>query len=144
MSSSSRFSLIKPTLQTEFHIDFEWLRQHDQNWRVHLQSCLCDEHQQAFGNLDSDKEIDWIDPETAQIHKVDALQHILMTHCAKQDDFITNYTTLVDAVFRIFLSNGNAPTNPEKLGEITGRSPQTILKTLTGVNVYKGIRPVQK
>ena len=103
-----------------------------------------EEHQQAFGNLDSDKDIDWIDPETAQIHKVDALQHILMTHCAKQDDFITNYTTLVDAVFRIFLSNGNAPTNPEKLGEITGRSPQTILKTLTGVNVYKGIRPVQK
>ena len=144
MSSSSRFSLIKPTLQTEFHIDFEWLRQHDQNWRVHLQSCLCEEHQRTFGELDSEKQIDWIDPETAQIHKVDALQHILMTHCAKQEDFITNYTTLVDAVFRIFLANGNAPTTPEKLGEITNRPPQTILRTLSGITVYKGIRPVQK
>jgi len=29
-----RFSLVKPTLQTRFHIDFNWWSQNDRNWRV--------------------------------------------------------------------------------------------------------------
>ena len=49
---------------------------------------------------------------------------------------------LVDSVFRILLSNGNRPTTPEELGEILNRPASTILRTLSGVRVYKGIRPV--
>jgi len=138
-----RFSLIKPTLQTPFHIDFDWWRQNDTSWRIHLRSCLCEEHQKAYADVNSHEEIDWVDPETAEVHSVDGLQNVLMTHCARQPDFITSYTTLVDSVFRIFLSNGNSPLTPVELGELTGRSPQMILNTLAGTKVYKGIRPLQ-
>jgi hypothetical protein len=136
-----RMSLVKPTLQTRYHIDFDWWRQHDRDWRVYLRNFLCPEHQQAFGDLDVSEQIDWVDPETAEVQLVDGLQNILITHCAKQRSFITQHTTLVDSVFRIFLSNGNMPLTPEELAEELGRDPLVILKTLSGLRVYKGLRP---
>ena len=82
-----------------------------------------------------------MNPETAEVVTVDGLQHVLMTHCAKKEDFLTDHTTMVNSVFRIFISNGNAPLTIEELSSITGKPAQTILKTLAGTQVYKGIRP---
>ena len=142
MSEMRRHSLIKPTLQTPFHVDYDWWKLHDTNWKIHLQSCLCDEHKESFDNFDTSSKLDWIDPETAEVHTVDGLQHILMSHCSLQTEFITSYTTIVDAIFRSFLANGNSPLNAEELSEITGKSSQMILRTLSGGGrVYKGIRP---
>ena len=141
MSEVKRFSLVKPTLQTKYHIDFDWWRNHDQDWRVYLFSCLCADHQAAFRDTQDEVQIDWVDPETAEVHQVDGLQHTLITHCAKQDDFITPHSTLVDAAFRLFLANGNAPMNSIELGERLGRQPPLILRTFSGYQVYKGLRP---
>ncbi len=141
---TKRFSLVKPTLQTPFHIDFTWWKQHDNNWRVYLVSYLCPEHQQSLGNLNEDTMIDWIDPETAEIQSVDGLQHVLINHCAKLEGFVTNHTALVDAVFRTLLANGNTPMSAEELSSRLGKPAMTILLTLTGLQVYKGLRPVPR
>lgn len=141
---SKRNSLIKPKLSTPFKIDFDWWKKHDRDWRVYLRSFLCEEHQSMFEALDNDEMIDWVDPETAEVTQVDGLQHILITHCAKQEGFLTDRMALVDSVFRVFLSNGNKPMTPEELGEKLGRPASTILRTLSGVRVYKGIRPINK
>ncbi len=137
------FSIVKPTLSTPFHIDFEWWKQNDNNWRIYLHSCLCEEHRAAFSDLDKNSfTMDWIDPQTAEIKSIeDSLQDILINHCAKQPGFVTIHTTLVDSVFRIFLSNGNSPLTPLQLAQLTGKSAETILRTLSGPTVYKGIRP---
>jgi hypothetical protein len=141
MIEPKRFSLIKPTIDTPFHIDFVWWKQHDNNWRIFLHDCLCSIHQAKFTNLDDESWVDWIDPETAEVARVDGLQHILMSHCAKQSDFLTNNSSLVDAVFRAFLANGNTPLSPNELAPQIHRPADTILKTLTGPQLYKGIRP---
>jgi len=139
---SKRKSLIKPKLTSPFKIDFEWWKKNDRNWRVYLRSFLCEEHQKMFENLDNNEVIDWVDPKTAEVEQVDGLQHILISHCAKQDDFLTSNMALVDSVFRVFLSNGNKPLTPQELGEMLNRPPETILRTFSGLRVYKGIRPV--
>jgi hypothetical protein len=139
---SQRSSLIKPKLDTPFRIDFDWWKKNDRNWRVFLRSFLCDEHQLLFEKLDNDEVVDWIDPKTAEVTQVDGLQHILITHCAKQSDFLNANMTLVDSVFRVLLSNGNQPMTAEELGSVLNRPAQTILRTLSGVRVYKGIRPI--
>ena len=139
---SKRNSLIKPRLSTPFKIDFDWWKHHDRDWRVYLRSFLCEEHQAMFENLDNDEMIDWVDPETAEVTQVDGLQHVLITHCARQEGFLTSRTALVDSVFRVFLSNGNKPLTSEELGNILGRPASTILRTLSGIRVYKGIRPI--
>lgn len=142
MTELKRFSLIRPTLNTRFHIDFEWWRQNDNDWHIFLSGLLCPEHQQAFSGWETNQVVDWVDPITAEVQPVDGIQHLLITHCAKQEGFITPHTTLVDAVFRLFLANGNTPMTPIEMGEALGRPPDLILKTLSGGRVYRGMRPV--
>lgn len=132
----------RPTIQTRFHIDFTWWQTRDRDWRVFLQSLLCPEHQAVFADLPDDHLVDFIDPMTAEVQRVDGLQHVLITHCAKRDDFISPRTTLVDAIFRIFLANGNVPTSPVELAQTTGRSADLILRVLTGETIYRGLRPI--
>lgn len=134
-------SLVKPTLQTPYHIDFDWWRQNDRDWRVYLRNFLCPEHQRAFANLDFTEKVDWIDPKTAEVQQVDGLQNVLITHCARQEVFIAQQSTLVDSVFRIFLSNGNTPLSSEELAAQLDRDSMTILRTLSGKRIYKGLRP---
>jgi len=136
-----RYSLVRPSNDTPFHIDFDWWGQHDREWRIHLHSALCAEHQETFADLKGDEQVDWVDPETAEVQPVDGLQHILISHCAKADDFITERTSLVEAVFRVFLANGNLHLSSIELAERLNRPATTILRTISGTRVYKGIRP---
>ena len=142
MAEAKKFSLMKPTIKTPFHIDFDWWQENENDWHVHLSSLLCDVHQQMFLNWDPDQYIDWVDPVSAEVIPMDSLQQVLMTHCAKEPDFLTDHTTLVDGVFRVLLSTGNTPTTSEELGTKLGKQPDTILKTISSGRVYKGIRPI--
>jgi hypothetical protein len=137
-----RATRARPTIQTRFHIDVNWWQARDRDWRVFLQSLLCPEHQAIFADLPDDHLVDFVDPVTAEVQRVDGLQHVLITHCAKREDFISPRTTLVDAIFRIFLANGNVPMTPVELAQITGRSSDLILRVLTGETIYRGLRPL--
>jgi hypothetical protein len=134
-------SLLKPSIKTPFHIDFDWWKQNERDWHVFLRSLLCSEHQEAFSNVEEGQMIDWIDERTAEVRPVDGIQHALMSHCALQANFTDEHTALVEAVFRIFLVNGNAPMSPEDISKRLNRPADTILKTLTGPRIYRGLRP---
>lgn len=136
-------SLLKPNAQTPFHIDFDWWKQNERDWHVFLRSLLCAEHQEAFADMDVSSMIDWIDPQTAEVKQVDGVQHTLMSHCALMPEFLTERTAMVEAVFRIFLTNGNIPLTVEELGKRLGRPADTILRTIAGPRVYRGLRPLQ-
>ncbi len=135
-------SLLKPTAQTPFHIDFAWWEHNDRDWHVYLRALLCPEHQESLADVQEGTMIDWIDPQTAEVKPVDGIQHALMSHCALQPDFVNVHTTLVEAVFRIFLVNGNQPMTAQELAERLHRPAETILRTLTGPRVYRGLRPL--
>jgi hypothetical protein len=139
--SEIKRSLVKPSAQTPFHIDFDWWQQNDNDWRVFLRNLLCAQHQEAFKDIQDDQSIDYVDPETAEVRPLDGIQHTLMAHCAQQEEFLSDHTAVVDAVFRIFLVNGNRPMTPQELGERLNRPADTILRTISGARVYKGLRP---
>ena len=40
MVEPKKLSIVKPTPETPFHIDFDWWRENDREWRVHLRSLL--------------------------------------------------------------------------------------------------------
>lgn len=134
-------AITRPRLGTKFHIDFDWWERADRDLDVYLRSHLCPEHKEAYNDMEGDAMVDTIHPETAEVTRVLGIQHTLITHCALQDDYLTPQTTLVNAVFRVFLANGNAPLSPEELGEKLSRPPRMILRTLSSPRVYKGIRP---
>jgi hypothetical protein len=136
-------SLLKPNSKTLFHIDFDWWRQNESDWHVFLRSLLCAEHQETFSNIEEGELMDWIDPETAEVKSVDGIQHALMSHCALRPDFANARTALVEAVFRIFIVNGNVPMNAEDISKKLDRPAQTILRTIAGPRVYRGLRPFE-
>lgn len=137
-----RSMLSKPTLNTRFHIDYDWWTQNDRDWHVYLTSMLCQEHQQLFVEGNSDEMVDWVDPVTAEVKQVNGIQHVLINHCAMQPDFLSSGIPLVDLIFRVFLSNGNVPLTPLELSEKLGKPANTILIVLSGNRVYKGLRPI--
>lgn len=141
--SSPPSSLIKPTFETEYHIDYEWWGNSGQELRLYLLQQLCETHRQEFASGSFDDSIkDWISPTSGQVIQVDALTYAIVSHCSLQPNYLTERTSLVDAVFRVLLANGNRPMTPVELAELTGRTPETILRTLSGKTVYKGLRPL--
>jgi hypothetical protein len=134
-------ALAKPTLETKFHIDFEWWVREGRELRVDVAKHLRPEFHDSLGSHGSGQTIDAIDPETAEVRPVDEMQYALRTLTRPLEEFLTEHTTLVDAVFHVFLANGNQPLSPNDLSERINRPAQTILRTLAGRVVYKGLRP---
>ena len=135
--------LIRLTLDTLFHIDYDWWSKSDRDLRMYLRSQLCAEHRAMYTGEDREaEEIDWVSPETAEVKRLDGMVLQMRTHCARQPDYINEHTGLVDAAFRIFLINDNQPLSARQLAEQLDRDPETILKTLSGKQIYQGLRPV--
>jgi len=109
-----------------------------------LRSLLCPEHQEIFAEVEEDGMIDWIDPKTAEVKPVDGIQHALMSHCALLPGFSDSHTAMVEAVFRIFLVNGNVPMSADDIAKTLERPADTILRTISGPRVYRGLRPYQQ
>jgi hypothetical protein len=134
-------SLAKPTLDTEFHIDYSWWGRSSEDLRMYLLSHLLPEQRERLLQSDEQRIVDYIDPETAEVSQLDELG-LAIQIAAEDPDFINPQTSLVDSIFRVFLANGNEPTSPRELAERIGRPASVILKTLSGGQIYKGIRPV--
>lgn len=140
---NKKFSLVKPTVDTPFHIDFDWWQETDSNWHIFLLNLLCEKHQEVFSDKSDSLKIDAVNPQTAEVHPVDGFLHTLMNHCAKMGDFIPDNLPLIGRIFRIFLANGNEPLTPQQLSDMVNKPARTILVTIGGYQVFKGIRPIQ-
>ena len=134
---------MKPTVDTKFHLDFEWWDRRNLDFRLELRSQLCEACRSQYPDHKNTQLIDWVDPDTARVERVDPLWQSLEICCRDQADYISEYTPLTTAVFRTFLANGNTPLSPKELHEQLGRrTPRLILSTIGGRRVYHGIRPV--
>ena len=135
-------ALVKPTLDTPFHVEYTWWDRRKLNLSAELRAHLCDTHRAVFTDeVDTDERIDWVDQKSGEVTQVHGLQHILRVHCSNEPGYIDSGLSLVDAVLRVFLANGNSPLTPNELAAIIGRRPEKILQTLSGRRVYKGLRP---
>lgn len=133
-------ALVKPTLDTKFHIDYDWWHRNSEDLRTYLLSHLLPEQRERLNTTDDTITLDYIHPKTGEVFQMDAIGMAVL-EAAQDPNFINPHTSLVDSVFRVFLANSNIPLTPNELAQITGRDAQTILKTLSGRTVYKGIRP---
>ncbi|MGC9400422.1 MAG: hypothetical protein ACP5HM_14975 [Anaerolineae bacterium] len=133
---------IKPTIETPFHIDYGWWERRGLDINIELLSHLCAEHKEAYRGQKVGEQIDWIDWKTGEVRQVDGLQYIISVHCSKQPNYISGASTLVESIFRVFLSNGNEPLTPYQLSMQVGYQPEEILRVLSGPRAQKGLRPV--
>lgn len=135
-------ALIKPTLDTKYHIDYDWWERTGEDLRTYLLSHLPPEQREKIASSGENRVIDFVEPETGEVYQLDELRAALQ-QAAKDPDFINSHIALVDCIFRVFIANGNQPLSPNELAERINRPASLILKTLSGARVYKGIRPAQ-
>ncbi|HEX2906275.1 MAG TPA: hypothetical protein VHO69_05400 [Phototrophicaceae bacterium] len=134
-------SLVKPTLDTKFHIEYSWWERNKQeDLRQYLLSHLLPEQRERLSLSEAGTMVDYIDPETGEVKQLDELG-LAIQQAARDPNFINPHTSLVDSIFRVFLANGNIPLSPREMADRTGRPAALILKTLSGGQIYKGIRP---
>ena len=134
--------LIKPSVETKFYIDYGWWEHSRDDLQVYLLTHLTPEQQQDLEHRDLREVFDYVHPETGEVFQLDTLG-LAIRESSKREDFITEHIGLIDCVFRALLVNGNQPLSALQLAEIIGRDASTILKTIGGVRVYRGIRPYQ-
>jgi hypothetical protein len=135
--------LMRPTTETKFHIDMDWWEDQGRNLRFHVYNRLCSECKALYSSYQDAGEVDWIDDQTAEVTRVDALRHTLRTCCSTKSDYITEDTPFAEAIFRVFLANGNSPLSPLELHQLLDRRPSaTILRMLSAARIYNGIRPI--
>jgi len=133
----------RPTIDTKFHIDLQWWEQQNRDIRIFLAQALCDECKQAYAEMKDLGEVDAVDMETGEVVREDALWGTLRSCCSTKPGYINPNTPIIDSIFRTFAANGNKPLSPRELYErLDRRPPETILRMLTGGQVYLGIRPV--
>ena len=140
MSIPKPSALIKPTLETKFHVDYDWWQRTPDDLRTYLLSHLPAEQRDRISQSEVDQMVDYIDPETGEVLRLDELR-LALQQAAEEPDFINEQTSLVDCIFRVFLKNNNQPLSPNELSNYAGRPAETILKTLSGRRIYMGIRP---
>jgi hypothetical protein len=132
--------LRRPTVDTKFHIDFDWWDKSGLDLRTYVFSRLDVGEKSA---LDIDLEfVDLVDPDTGEVRQVEGFQYALQTYFRQQPDNFATQTSLVDAIFYVLLANANKPMTPRELSEWVERPPEVVLKTIAGPRVYQGIRPI--
>lgn len=61
----SKASLIKPVLTTKFHVDLDWWKSQDRNWRNSLVTFMCPAHQEIFSTSTTMKKWTSLTPKQA-------------------------------------------------------------------------------
>lgn len=136
-------NMLRPTIETKFHIDMDWWEEQGRNLRFHLHSRLCPDCRAIYSSYEDAGDVDWVDDLTAEVTRVDALRHTLRTCCGTKPDYITEDMPFAEAIFRVFLANGNSPLTPLELNQMLDRRPPTtILRMLTQARTYNGIKPI--
>ena len=133
-------TLRRPTLDTKFHIDFDWWDKSNLDLKTYLFSRL------EIGDESAVEQgvdfVDLVDGETGEVRRVEGFQYALQAYFAQLPDDFAKQTSLVDAIFYVLLANANKPMTVRELSEKVGRQPEVILKTVGGPKIYQGIRPI--
>lgn len=132
--------LKRPTAETKFIIDYDWWEKSDLDLKTYLLTRLPIDDEVPT-EIDTN-EVDLIDPETGEVHRVDGFQYIVQTYFSQLPEDFTTRTSLVDAVFCVLLANANIPMTAQEIADKVHRSVGTILKTVGGPKIYQGIRPL--
>ncbi len=133
----------KLNTDTKFWIDFGWWEGQSRNFRLCLHELLCADCKRTYPEHERTEEIDWIDPRTAEVKRVDALWQSIRACCRHKPDYITPSMPLTMRTLRALVANDNTPLSARELYERSGKgSAETILRILTGERIYYGIVPL--
>ncbi|MBI4503943.1 MAG: hypothetical protein HY691_00285 [Chloroflexi bacterium] len=144
------------TEERKYFIDESWYRERRRSFLAVAQARFCLACRERIGELTQER-VPVADPHTGRVvfefqpaRYGDKPTHVIANCCSKTGDYITPETPVMEAIFRLFLANGNQPadvdTLREKLEEYIalyckphGYAPE-LLERLIAADDFYGIR----
>lgn len=142
----SRFNFggLRPTIDTLFHIDWSWFERNQFNAEQVIRNQLSEKVAKRFPEGTEVATLDYIDPETGEVSRVDAMREAIMAECQWEPDYISPDLPLIQNVLRIFLANNNQPLNSVQLAQRLGRMDgESVLRLLISGIVPMGVVPLR-
>ncbi|HZQ98966.1 MAG TPA: hypothetical protein VFC93_09140 [Chloroflexota bacterium] len=109
-----------------FFIDTSWYEQNGRSFKAMAQGRFCSACQAKLGTVTEervptvDKKTNRVVYEVRQVQYGDQPMAVIRADCSKQRNYITPDTPVLEAIFRVFLANGNQPATIERLREQLG------------------------
>ena len=129
VNEDSSVAVAEPETETEparYYIDTDWYEQNNRSFRVMAQGRFCAACQAKVGEATQervptvDKKSSRVVYETRDVRYGEQPMAVIRSCCSKQRNYITPETPLLEAVFRVFLANGNQPATVERVREQLG------------------------
>ena len=70
--------LLRPTVETPFAIDWDWFKKHGIDAQLAVRSQLCQQCRREFNQGAPIEEVDWVDPNSGEVFRVDSLREHIM------------------------------------------------------------------
>ena len=111
---------------SQFFIDIGWYEQHGRSFKAMAQGRFCPACQAKAGTVSQervpvvDKKSNRVVYEVQDVGYGDQPMKVIREHCAKERNYITPDTPVIEAIFRVFLATGNQPAAVERLREQLG------------------------
>ena len=109
-----------------FYIDTNWYEQTGRSFRAMAQGRFCPSCQARIGET-TEERVPTVDKKTNRVvYEVREVQYgeqpmaVIRSCCSKQRNYITPETPVIEAIYRVFLANGNQPATLERVREQLG------------------------
>jgi hypothetical protein len=114
------------TEPARYFIDTGWYDERNRSFKAMAQGRFCAACQAKVGEATQervptvDKKSSRVVYETRDVRYGEQPMQVIRTCCSKQRNYITPETPVLEAVFRVFLANGNQPATVERVREQLG------------------------
>jgi hypothetical protein len=109
-----------------FFIDTSWYEANGRSFRAMAQGRFCAACQAKAGEIAQervptvDKKSNRVVYEVRDVHYGDQPMAVIRNDCSKHRNYITPETPVIEAIYRVFLANGNQPATLERVREQLG------------------------
>jgi hypothetical protein len=135
--------IARPTPDTRFHVDWSWFERNNLNTEKVIRDQLTHKVAARFPFGEEVPLVDYVNPETGEVVRIDALREAIMSECQFEPHYLTGDIPLIQAVLRVFLANNNQPLTVHEIAQRLERhDPDPILRVLTSGGVQMGIVPI--
>lgn len=139
-----KFKMMRPTVDTQFQIEWSWFEQNKLDEHSVVRNQLNYKWRQRFDNGLEVQEVDYIDPETGEVFRMNNLHEAILAECQWEPDYITRDMPLSQSILRLFLANNNQPMSVVEMARRLERhDSQAILRVLINSEIQNGIIQVR-
>ena len=105
-----------------YFIDEKWYAEHNKSFRAVAQARMCPSCRKKIGT-EAQERVPTVDARGRVVYEMRSVPFAtnplseIRKHCSKESNYLTVETPVMEALFRVFLANGNQPIDLEAIRE---------------------------